>query len=123
MTANVPTRETGTSIMGRIMAFQSWRKNSTTRATSRTAITSVSEHLVDGLLDERRGVVEDFVFEARGETAFQLLHPLLDGVGHVERVGAGQQKDGHARGRLAVSRVGHGRSSGRPARPGRRRAT
>ena len=41
MTANVPTRETGTSIMGRIMAFQSWRKNSTTAPTSRTAITSV----------------------------------------------------------------------------------
>ena len=42
MTANVPTRETGTSIMGRIMAFQSWRKNSrTTTPTSRTAITSV----------------------------------------------------------------------------------
>ncbi len=41
MTANVPTSETGTSIIGRIIAFQSCRKNSTTPPTSRTAITSV----------------------------------------------------------------------------------
>ena len=41
MIANVPIRETGTSIMGRIIAFQSWRNTRTTRATSSTASRSV----------------------------------------------------------------------------------
>ncbi len=37
MTANVPINETGTSIIGRIMAFQSCRNTSTTMATRITA--------------------------------------------------------------------------------------
>ena len=37
MTANVPMMDTGTSIIGRIMAFQSWRKISTTKPTRATA--------------------------------------------------------------------------------------
>ncbi len=37
MTAKVPMIETGTSIIGKIMAFQSWRKISTTKPTSATA--------------------------------------------------------------------------------------
>jgi hypothetical protein len=41
MTAKVPISDTGTSIIGRIIAFQSCRKNSTTTATRTTAMTSV----------------------------------------------------------------------------------
>ena len=41
ITANVPMSETGTSIMGRIIARQSCRKNSTTMATSTMASRSV----------------------------------------------------------------------------------
>jgi hypothetical protein len=41
MTAKVPMSETGTSIIGRIMARQSCKKNSTTRATRTTAMTRV----------------------------------------------------------------------------------
>ena len=41
MTANVPISETGTSIIGRIMARQSCRKNRTTTPTSATASSSV----------------------------------------------------------------------------------
>ncbi len=37
MTPKVPIKETGTSIMGRIMARQSWRNRSTTMATRITA--------------------------------------------------------------------------------------
>ncbi len=37
MTAKVPIKETGTSIIGKIMVFQSWRKTSTTRPTRSTA--------------------------------------------------------------------------------------
>src|SRR5690349_1970735 len=37
MTANVPMIDTGTSIIGRIMAFQSWRNSRTTTPTSATA--------------------------------------------------------------------------------------
>ena len=37
MTAKVPINETGTSIIGRIMVLQSWRKTSTTRPTRMTA--------------------------------------------------------------------------------------
>ncbi len=37
MTAKVPISETGTSIIGKIMARQSWRKNKTTSATRKTA--------------------------------------------------------------------------------------
>ena len=37
MIANVPIKETGTSIIGRIIAFQSWRNTRTTIATRRTA--------------------------------------------------------------------------------------
>ena len=37
ITAKVPMMETGTSIIGRIMAFQSCRKTSTTRPTRATA--------------------------------------------------------------------------------------
>ena len=37
MTAKVPTSDTGTSIMGRIIAFQSCRNKSTTIATRMTA--------------------------------------------------------------------------------------
>ena len=41
MTANVPMIETGTSIIGKIMAFQSCRKISTTRPTRATASSMV----------------------------------------------------------------------------------
>ena len=37
MIAKVPIKETGTSIIGRIMAFQSWRNTRTTMATRITA--------------------------------------------------------------------------------------
>ena len=41
MTANVPMIDTGTSIIGKIIAFQSWRKTSTTRPTIATASSMV----------------------------------------------------------------------------------
>ena len=41
MIASVPTSDTGTSIIGRIIAFQSWRKRRTTIATRRIASISV----------------------------------------------------------------------------------
>ena len=55
MTAKVPMSETGTSIIGRIMARQSCRKSSTTMATRMTASRSV---LKTSLTDSRmNGVV------------------------------------------------------------------
>ena len=55
MTANVPINETGTSIIGRIMAFQSWRKTRTTMPTRMTASRRV---LKTSLTDSRmNGVV------------------------------------------------------------------
>ena len=55
MTANVPTSETTTSIIGRIIAFQSWRNRRTTAATSNTAMMSVRK---TSLIDWRtKGVV------------------------------------------------------------------
>ena len=41
MTANVPISDTGTSIIGRIVPFQSWRKTSTTMNTRTNASISV----------------------------------------------------------------------------------
>ncbi len=41
MTAKVPIKETGTSIIGRIIVRQSWRKTRTTRPTRITASRSV----------------------------------------------------------------------------------
>ena len=49
MTANVPISDTGTSIIGRIIARQSCRNNSTTMATRMNASTQRVEHLVDRL--------------------------------------------------------------------------
>ncbi len=43
MTAKVPISDTGTSIIGRIIAFQSWRNKSTTMATRITASRSVAK--------------------------------------------------------------------------------
>ena len=55
MTANVPIKETGTSIIGRIMAFQSCKKTSTTMPTRMTASRNV---LKTSLTDSRmNGVV------------------------------------------------------------------
>ena len=55
MTANVPISETGTSIIGRIMALQSCRNTSTTMPTRITASRSV---LKTSLTDSRmNGVV------------------------------------------------------------------
>ena len=55
ITANVPIKETGTSIMGRIIALQSWRKMRTTIPTRMTASLSV---LKTSLTDSRmNGVV------------------------------------------------------------------
>ena len=50
ITAKVPMIETGTSIMGRIMAFQSCRKTSTTIPTSTTASNMV---LTTSAIDSR----------------------------------------------------------------------
>ena len=55
MTANVPISDTGTSIIGRIIALQSCRNTSTTMATRMTASRSV---LKTSLTDSRmNGVV------------------------------------------------------------------
>ena len=52
MTAKVPIRETGTSIIGRIIALQSWRNTSTTMATRITASRSVLKtSLIDSLMN------------------------------------------------------------------------
>ena len=42
MTASVPMMETGTSMRGRIIARQSWRKTNTTRPTNMTASNRVT---------------------------------------------------------------------------------
>src|SRR5262249_41081202 len=82
-------------IMGRIIAFQSWRNKSTTMATRTTASRSVWKTSSTDW-DEGRRVVNDPVIDAFGKLLFQLRHLLLDGVGDVERVGAGQLEDGQA---------------------------
>ncbi len=55
MMAKVPIKETGTSIIGRIIAFQSWRKKSTTMptritASSRVQKTSPTDSLINGVV-------------------------------------------------------------------------
>ena len=60
----------------------------------------------DRLADERRGVVGDLVVDAVREARLQLLHLGPDPVGHVQRVGAGELKDGQADGRVAVEGAG-----------------
>ena len=60
---------TGTAASGMIAARQLWRNTSITTATRMTASRSVLEHLVDRLVDERRGVVDDGVVESRRGTA------------------------------------------------------
>ena len=55
MIANVPIKETGTSIIGRIIAFQSWRKTSTTIPTRITASrrvlkTSLTDSWMNGVV-------------------------------------------------------------------------
>ncbi len=72
MTAKVPISETGTSIIGKIIARQSCKKNKTTMA---TRCTPQREDLVDRLADERRGVVSNDVIDPFGEGF--ALHPGL----------------------------------------------
>ena len=55
------------------------------------------EHLVDRFGDERRGVVDDGVFQARGEPIFEFLHPLADELRGLQGV----------RSRSLVNREGH----------------
>ena len=74
MTAKVPISETGTSIIGRIIALQSCRNTSTTMATRMTASTQRVEDLVDRFVDERRRVVDDLVIDAGWEMLLELLH-------------------------------------------------
>ncbi len=48
------------------------------------------ENFADRLVDERRRVVDDGVVDAGRETVLQLLHPILDALGDIQGVGAGQ---------------------------------
>ena len=68
MTANVPTMATGTAISGMSVARQFCRNTSTTMATRMIGVAQRLEDLVDRLVDERRGVVDDRVVEIRRES-------------------------------------------------------
>ena len=59
-------------------------------------------HVGDRLADERRGVVGDCVVNPLREVRLELLHLGPDPASDVQRVGAGQLKDGQAHGRVAV---------------------
>ena len=72
MTANVPTSETGTAIMGMIVARQFCRKTSTTMNTRTIASIEGLEHLVDRFLDEHGRVVDDLVLDALGKVLLEL---------------------------------------------------
>ena len=62
------------------------------------------EDFVDRFVDERRRVVDDGVVQVGRKVALQLVHPLADRLGGVERVGAGLLKD--APGRWTAGRRG-----------------
>ena len=64
------------------------------------------DDIPDTFPDEPRGVVGHAVIHARGEALLQLEHLLVDRVGGLESVCAGQLEDGHGDGRAAV--VSHG---------------
>ena len=64
------------------------------------------EHLVDGLIDERGGVVHDLVVQARLEPGLELGHLVAHPLGGVDGVGPGQLVHGQRHRRLAVERAG-----------------
>ena len=66
-------QDTGTSIIGRIMARQSCRNTSTTSADQHDGLEQRPDHVGDRLADERRGVVADLVVDAGGKARLQLL--------------------------------------------------
>ena len=106
MTAKVPISDTGTSIIGRIMARQSWRKSRTTMATRMIGIAQSDEDLVHRLANERRGVVNDLVLEAVGEARLQILHLVVNALGRLQRVGAGRLVDGQRDRGSPIERTG-----------------
>src|SRR5439155_18271126 len=63
------------------------------------------KNLIDRLLNEGSGVVDDVVFESGGKAGFELLHFGFDQIGDFEGVGAGKQEDGQAGRGLAVELV------------------
>ena len=67
MTANVPMSDTGTSIIGRIIARQSCRNNKHDDGHQDHRVAQSVKHFVDRLADERRGVVNDLVIQAFGK--------------------------------------------------------
>ena len=60
------------------------------------------DHRLDRRFDEHRGVVHDVVGDILGQQRIEFLQRLADALGRGERVGAGQQVDLDAGGRLAV---------------------
>ena len=60
------------------------------------------EHLDNRFLDERRGVVNDFIIQPLGEALFQLVHLVIHTLGGGQGVGAGQLEDGQRHRGLAV---------------------
>ena len=108
ITANVPMSETGTSIMGRIMALQSCRKKSTTSPTTATAQEKRLPHVVDRIADVERRVVGDVVINVVGELGFQFLHFGSNAVGDFQGIGAGELIDAQSHGRHAVEAASEG---------------
>ena len=61
--AKVPMIATGTAMSGMSVARQLWRKTEHHDGDQDDRVAKSLEHLVDGLADERRGVVDDLVID------------------------------------------------------------
>ena len=53
-------------------------------------------------LDCRRGIVDDLVIHIGRKECLRMFHGLVNRLGSLELVGAGQQVDSHRPGRLAI---------------------
>ena len=102
MTANVPISDTGTATIGNdrrppvLQEHQHDDEDEDERFDQRV------NDAGDRLVDEHRRVVVDAIVDAFGKAALELLHLGADGLGRVERVGAGQLEDGQRDRWLAV---------------------
>ena len=90
---------TGTASIGISVARQLWRKMKTTRVTSTMASNSVfTTSSIEAVMN---GVVSNGMDQVTpaGKAPGQLVHPRVDRLLHVERVGAGPQvqQDGGGR--------------------------
>ena len=106
ITAKVPMMATGTATKrddGRPPVLQEQEHD---QGHENHRVAERLEDLADRFLDERRGVVDDGVFQALGEAPLEFLHLRADEIGRFQGVGAGQLVDRQGHGRPAVEGAG-----------------